>query len=225
MSYGVLVDLDTLTNLKYGFLTIKNSHREVRGGKTRIICEVVCECGGTKTVALDNLRKGHVTSCGCHTTEQFILHHTKHGQINTRLYGIWTNMKTRCYNKNIPRYKNYGERGITICDEWKNDFSIFYEWAISHGYEETLTIERINVEGNYCPENCTWVTVQAQECNRTDTLYYTIDGETKCLSEWCREYKVGYARTWMRLKKGREIYEALTSPNDSRYVTRKITCE
>lgn len=109
---------------------------------------------------------------------------TKHGKSRTRLYKIYHGMKQRCLNPNNPEFKNYGGRGITICDEWLADFMSFYEWAKENGYEENLSIERKNVNGNYEPDNCEWIPLSKQCWNRTDTHYITANGITKTIKQW-----------------------------------------
>lgn len=107
-----------------------------------------------------------------------------HGCTNTRLYEIWCGIKKRCYNSKDKRYKNYGGRGITVCEEWKNSFEAFHNWAMANGYNENLTIERIDVNGNYCPENCKWATLREQMRNTTRNHFVTAFGETKTIAEW-----------------------------------------
>ena len=126
----------------------------------------------------------------------------KDGRKSTRLYGIYANIKSRCYNSNVPSYKRYGARGITICQEWQNDFKAFYDWAISHGYSDELTIDRIDNDGNYEPSNCRWVSVKEQSTNRCNNHLVTINEMTKALSEWCEFYKINYKTVRDRLKRG-----------------------
>lgn len=143
-------------------------------------------------------------NCGLHDKSR------THGKRHTRLYDTWSHMKARCYNKNDKRYVNYGKRGITICDEWLRDFQVFYDWAINHGYNDTLTIDRINVNGNYEPNNCRFVDIQTQQRNKINNKLYTLNGVTKCLSEWCEVYNINYFTVRTRLKYNWSIKKALT---------------
>lgn len=135
-------------------------------------------------------------------------------QSDTRIYRIWRAMKSRCYNKNFDEYSRYGKRGITVCDEWKDDFQAFYEWAISNGYESNLTIDRIDNNGNYCPQNCRWVTMKEQQNNRSNNHYVEINGVTKTITEWCEsgEYEANYPTVKTRIRRGWSDVEAITCP-------------
>lgn len=134
-----------------------------------------CDCGSpVKAVRGQHLRSGRVVSCGCVGYEHAKQAKVKHGQTGTRLYQVWLNMKNRCYNKNVRSFKNYGSRGIKICDEWKNDFGAFSKWAFENGYDQEAdygqcTIDRIDVNGNYDPTNCRLVDLKMQAKNKTTT--------------------------------------------------------
>lgn len=124
----------------------------------------------------------------------------KHGMCHTRIYKIYKHMRDRCYNKNYFQYYLYGGRGIIICDEWLNDFVTFYEWAIDNGYNDDLTIDRINTNGNYEPSNCSWVTIAEQNRNQRKNINITYQGETHCLSEWARIKNIPIPRLYWRYK-------------------------
>jgi len=130
-----------------------------------------CSCGNIVTIRNDALTSGKTQSCGCITKEiaKTGINRRKHGLWGTRLHRIWGAMKTRCFNKNFARYKDYGGRGITVCDEWKNNFDAFYDWAMAHGYSDELSIDRIDVNGNYEPLNCRWSTIQEQNVNKRNS--------------------------------------------------------
>ena len=127
-----------------------------------------------------------------------------------RLLNIWNSMKQRCYNENHEAYSRYGGREISVCDEWRNDSYAFREWAVANGYRDDLTLDRIDVNGNYCPENCRWVTRKEQNNNRTDNLILTIDGKTQSLPEWAEELGLSYNGIYYRLRKGWPIEKVLT---------------
>lgn len=140
----------------------------------------------------------------------------KHGMKHTRIYEIWCGMKKRCYNKNCKSYPNYGGKGITVCDEWKNNFLVFYEWSVKNGYKENLQIDRIDTNKGYSPVNCRWSTHTEQQRNRTNNIYIEINGQNKTISEWCQELdvsnKVAYERYQRLLKNNQPIsYEYIFS--------------
>lgn len=129
-----------------------------------------------------------------------------------RLRGVWTNMRQRCLNPKNRQYKNYGGRGITICDEWINDYSSFRDWALRSGYKQGLTIDRINNDEGYSPENCRWATYKEQSRNTRNNRIITINGETKCLIEWAETLGISYQLVQGRLRNGWPVEKALTEP-------------
>lgn len=139
-------------------------------------------------------RKGHITHGYCK------YHH--------RLYNLWVTMRTRCNNPHRKKYKDYGGRGIKVCDEWNRSAKAFCEWALSNGYAEGLQLDRINNDKGYGPDNCRWVTPKQNSRNRRDTVYLTVNGETKCVSEWCEQISISqYTVYWWVKKKGVEYAE------------------
>lgn len=133
----------------------------------------------------------------------------KHGCRYTRLYDIWRGMRCRCKTKTSTSYKNYGARGITITKEW-DSFINFKKWALDNGYNDTLTLDRINVYGNYEPNNCRWVTYKKQNINKRNNRYIEYQGQVKTLSEWAEEYNIKIGTLWARLNRGIDIERALT---------------
>lgn len=135
-----------------------------------------------------------------------------HGLRYTRIYRIWCNMKRRCYNKNDKSYKAYGGRGITVCDEWKFDFLSFYNWAIESGYNDKLTIDRINVNGNYEPCNCRWLDSKSQCNNKSNNHFITFNGETHTMKQWAEKMGISYQTLAQRINKYKwSIERAITT--------------
>ena len=162
-----------------------------------------CECGNLKKVRGSHLKAGFIQSCGCLNIEKIIQRSIKHQKRYSRLYHIWTGMKSRCYKQYDKRYKNYGGRGITVCDEWQ-EFLPFYEWAISTGYDKNAkrgecTLDRIDVNGNYCPDNCKWSNAKEQANNTTKTIHFEYNGKDYTLSEWSDIVNISRQTLWARL--------------------------
>ncbi len=176
-----------------------------------------CECGNNAIVSSAKLKNGHTKSCGCLSKEVAKEKATIHGKTKTTLYRRWANIKTRCFNINHKSYKNYGAKGITMCDEWAKDFMSFYDWAIKNGYSKELTIDRINVNGNYEPSNCRWVNTKAQANNRNSNVFIMYKGKTQTIHQWADEYNIKYNTFWARLNKyDWNIEKALTiKPKDT----------
>ena len=141
-----------------------------------------------------------------------------HNMSSTRIYRIYYSMKSRCYNKNHIAYHRYGGRGIKICDDWKDDFTKFYSWAIDNGYTDALSIDRVDNDGNYCPENCRWVALQsdAQQLGRKGSRYISFNGETKQLCEWAKQYGIKPTTLRERLRRGWTMQEALSTSATNR---------
>lgn len=132
-----------------------------------------------------------------------------HGQSGTKFYILWNDIKQRCYNINNHQYKNYGGRGIKMCDEWRTDFKLFHDWAITHGYTEGLQIDRIDNDGNYEPNNCRWVDRFVNNNNRRNNILYTYNGVTQSLRAWCRYFNISYKTCMTRYYRGHTIEECL----------------
>lgn len=177
------------TGNRYGRLTVVRRAESTRGGEARWLCR--CECGGEKIARGTKLRRGETRSCGCLEQETRVYNgykrmHPTHGMSRSRLYGVWSGMKKRCGNPSHPHFKDYGGRGISVCDEWADDFYAFAAWALSHGYDENAakgqcTLDRIDSDGDYCPENCRFADMVVQQNNRRDRsndvqLYLGQDG-------------------------------------------------
>lgn len=198
--------INDLTGRRFGRLTVirKTDQRGPDGG---IIYECLCDCGNTCFVWGNKLtRKGHSAkrSCGCLHDET----HHPHGCSKTTLFHKWTGMNDRCYNRNARQYPDYGGRGITVCDEWRNDFSCFLSWALSSGYQEGLSIDRIDVNGNYCPDNCRWITMSEQQKNKRNVKLITYCGETHTLPEWADILGIKYGTLWERIHDGMSVEDA-----------------
>lgn len=210
-----------LTGQKFGRLVaikpIRNSGKNVKW-----FC--ACDCGNTSSPYAFSLLSGDTKSCGCLGKERRLKAHKKHGMCDSRVYSCWEHMKARCNNKNFKQYKDYGGRGIKVCDEWE-EFEKFYKWAMDNGYDDNLTLDRLDVNGNYCPENCRWVTRKEQQLNRRVNKVFTFNGETLTQKEWSD--KLGFCENLIigRLKRGWTIEEALTIPASNKKRISKIRKE
>ena len=201
--------IDDLTGKKYGRLTVIGLQpTETR--KTYWICQ--CDCGNIKVVRSDSLKSGAIKSCGCLKKEQDKKNLTtgncreKYAKTGfkvggTRLYSIWMGIKQRCYNENNARYGRYGGRGIKVCEEWKNNYISFHDWALSNGYSDELTIDRIDNDGDYCPANCRWANAKEQSNNRSTNVNIKIGNATKTLTQWCEIFEIDINKTHARYER------------------------
>ena len=199
-----------ISNLKFGKLTpirIVGKTNTGNGGGALWLCK--CDCGNEKTVRQSDLHSGHVTSCGCAKFERF----SEYKNYSKRLIKTYHSMKERCLNKNNKAFKNYGGRGINICKEWTDDIFEFCKWAIANGYNDKLTLERIDVNSDYCPCNCTWILRKEQSKNRRNSNLITYNGQTKCLSEWARLINQERKLIYYYLQRGVSFEEFLKIKN------------
>lgn len=197
-----------LTGKKFNRLTVEKRVENRPGGITYWLCK--CDCGNYTEVKGANLKNGSVKSCGCLRKET---HRKTHGMKNSKLYAVWNAMRSRCYNENVSSYKRYGARGISVCDEWNGSFESFFQWAINSGYADGLTIDRIDNNGNYCPENCRWVTHEEQCNNRRSNIVYEYMGETHNLMQWCKILNLDYKFMHNRIRNKKWDFErAVTTP-------------
>lgn len=195
-----------LTNMNFGRLRVIGLSHFSHGG-AMWICQ--CSCGNKKVVRGSHLTAGDIKSCGCLRKE--VLNKTTHGSSYSRLYNIWASIKKRCENKNNKDFYRYGGRGIKLFSNW-HQFESFRDWALTNGYNDNLTIDRIDTNKNYEPSNCRWVTAKDQAQNRRSNKFITFNGKTLCLSEWGRQLGINPNVIGQRLKRGWTIEKTLTTP-------------
>lgn len=183
----------------------------------RWLWECKCSaCGSITAVYPQHVIKGTQKSCHCGKSRNAVALFKKHDGKGTRLYSIWLNLRDRCNNPSNKRYARYGGRGIKCCLEW-DDFTVFHDWALKNGYNNELTIDRIDNDLGYTPENCRWVPISVQARNRSNNSLYEIDGISKPLAEWCEEYNMPYYTVYSRIKKyGWPLERALNTPTFGR---------
>lgn len=198
-----------ITGQKFGKLTAIKlvAHKPVRW-------ECMCDCGKLHIASTSNLITGQVKSCGCNNK----VGNPKHNQCYTRVYRIYAKLKRRCYVKDDIAYPRYGGRGIIMCDEWKESFQNFADWAYSHGYDDSLSLDRIDNNGIYEPSNCRWADNFQQANNKRNNNVYTYNGKTQTLAEWCRELDLAYGTIWYRLRIGWSFEKAISVPVNYRRI-------
>ena len=207
--------LEDLTGWNFGrWLVVEFAGRGAHG-EVQYKCR--CSCGVERTLRRSSITSGNSRSCGCLSDEEKRTRGITHGETGTRLYRIWAGMIQRCCNSS-KRYEwdKYGGRGISICQEWRESFEKFRDWALNHGYSESLTIDRINVNGNYCPENCRWVTTYQQNNNKRTSKIIEFNGTTGTVREFADMYGLEYSCLYARLKSGWGVSDALLTPSGRR---------
>jgi len=184
---------EDLTGKKFGKLTVIE-YAEYRNHKPHWKCK--CECGNYKIASTHYLKYGHTQSCGCLVKGKEFERY-KHGLTKHRIYHTYHAMKQRCFNEKNEGYKDYGARGISVCDEWMGERGLenFYEWSMNNGYKDDLTIDRINVNGDYSPDNCRWANVETQMNNTTRNVRFEYNGESHTSSEWAKILNNGVPKT------------------------------
>lgn len=214
------------TGERYGRLVVLERAPDFicSSGRKLVMWKCKCDCGNITNVSANSLRGNLTMSCGCWNYIQQkncdIKHHihkdkSKNAQYG-KLYNIYQSMKKRCYNKKNHNYIHYGARGIGMCDKWKNSYIEFKKWALSNGYSEELSIDRIDVNKGYCPENCRWATNKQQQNNKTNNKYITFNGITHTQQEWAEITGISRYTIYKRLKRNWSIEKTLITP------TRKI---
>ncbi len=192
---------------------IKVTGKDGKNKSGNILWKYECSCGGGGVATADALKR--IKSCGCERKKRgkefFHKYNKTHGESRTRLYHIWGNMINRTTNKNNNDYKNYGGRGIAVCEEWK-DFLTFKEWALGNGYSEELTLDREDNDKGYYPSNCRWADWDTQNNNKQQSTKYKYKGKIQTVDKWAKEFDINRGTLVGRLKRGLTIAEAIETP-------------
>lgn len=192
-----------LTGKRFGRLTVLESSGKSSNGKYQWNCK--CDCGNYIIVKGNSLTTGHTKSCGCLGRESKVEVNTTHGLRNHPLYGVWLNVKGRCCNPNNSHYKYYGDKGITVCDEWRDDFKSFYDWMINNGYHKGMSIDRIDNSLGYSPDNCRVIPLSAQSSNRTTNYKIPYNDSFYTVAELSRLLNVKSSTLYSRLRRNGKI--------------------
>lgn len=188
-----------ITGKRFGRLTVIRFDHINNRNQSCWLCQ--CDCGNQVIVQASSMNSGNTSSCGCYKNELAHDNNATHGLSKTRLYKVWQGMKTRCENENFDSYYRYGERGISVCDEWKQ-FENFKDWADISGYEDGLSLDRIDNNGNYCANNCRWTTQQIQCNNRSSNHIVKYHDIEHTVADWARLLNVPYTTLQARLRRG-----------------------
>lgn len=201
-----------ITGMKSGRLTALHKDGHDKYGHPLWLCE--CECGDTARVLTASILHNKTKSCGCYYADTRHEVAKTHGSTYTRLYKIWAGIHRRCDNPNSKDWKYYGGKGVSVCDEWK-DYRNFEKWAIESGYSDALSIDRIDSNHDYCPENCRWADKYQQMNNTSKNHFITINGETHTIAEWSRIRGISLSTIFYRLKAGWDEDLAIIAPKHS----------
>jgi len=201
---------------RFGRLIVKSF--EGRNRQYDSLWRVWCDCGNETIVRGGALKNGHTQSCGCLQRERTAKAKTTHGLFfdkgtgkRRKLYRVWTSMKERCFNPNSKSYKYYGKRGISVHKEWAENYSSFHEWAIKTGYKEGLTIDRKDVNGNYEPSNCRWISQSQQSRNMRSNRHLAFCGIKKSVTEWAEITSIPAKIINQRIRRKWSIEKTLTT--------------
>lgn len=210
---------DYLIGLRFGKLIILSAeHKRDNSGYIRCMLQWKCDCGKVGESAAYQITGGKTRSCSCYRIQRTKESNTKHGQSYNPIYQVWAGMWGRCNNPNDKFYHNYGGRGINICDEWKES-KVFFSWALKNGYVHGLELDRKNNDGDYCPDNCRFVTVKQNQRNKRNNRFIEFRGESKTVAEWCELMNMKYYVVLRRLNRGWSADLALTK--SEKYVLKK----
>lgn len=205
-----------LAGRRFGRLTVRE---RVTSSKAQAQWRCVCDCGKETVVRSQDLRNGHTKSCGCYGLEVSTSHtpsFSTHKESRSRLYRTWIGIKGRCNNCKNKDYSYYGGRGIKVCPEWDKSYLAFRDWALANGYRDDLTIDRIDVNGSYCPENCRWVDMKTQMNNTRANRKITQNGETRTMAEWAERTGIAYETIRYRATSGKPADDVLRLPQNRR---------
>lgn len=209
-----------LAGERFGRLKVIREIGTDKNGKT--VWECQCDCGNSTSSIGSNLVSGKSMSCGCIKNEIASARARKHGMGRTKIYSTWQNMKQRCYNEKCKSYKDYGARGIEVCPEWLNNPKSFFDWAMANGYDKNLTIERKDVNGNYCPENCCWISHPEQAKNKTVTKRI---GERELALDVARENFIPPSTMYSRIRRGMSARDSVSKNNFKKKRIQQIEIE
>ena len=208
-----------LSGQKFGKLTAIKVVDKTTRFESVWLCK--CDCGNLTKVPCTRLKSGKTKSCGSYNVERLKNRSNCHGKTKTRVYTIWGKMKSRCTQKNSPAYKRYGGRGITVCDEWSKNFMNFYNWSMANGYQDNLTIDRIDNDKGYYPDNCRWVTMKEQQNNRSTNHFIEHNGEKLTIAQWAEKLNVYPSTIYDRIRKYENDYEKILFKGDLRRGTKR----